>query len=231
MRYTNKPSDKRIFYLVCGLLMAVSEVWKQYTLTFILGHGHYNWWYFPFQLCSIPMYLCLLIPWIHSDRLRRTCLTFLADFGLLGGIFAFFDTSGMQYDLLSLTVHSYLWHILLIFIGLYTGFSGRDRSRFSSKRQLIFSDRSDTPDFSFRGYLHTTGLYLVCCLVATGCNYLFHPFGKINMFYISPHYWMNQVVFRNITHSFGNPAGILSYIAVTIIGAGILHGIWSFIHK
>ena len=231
MRYTNKPSDKRIFYLVGGLLMAVSEVWKQYTLTFTLGHGHYNWWYFPFQLCSIPMYLCLLIPWIRSDRLRRTCLTFLADFGLLGGIFAFFDTSGMQYKLLPLTIHSYLWHILLILIGLYTGFSGMDHSRFPSRHRLRFSDHPYTPDFSFRGYLCSSEFYLFCCLIATGCNYLFHPFGKINMFYISPHYWMNQVVFRNITHSFGNPAGILSYIAATMIGAGILHGIWSFIHK
>lgn len=227
----NKHSDKRIFYLVCGLLMAVSEFWKQYTLTFTLGHGHYNWWYFPFQLCSIPMYLCLLIPWIRSDRLLRTCLTFLADFGLLCGIFAFFDTSGMQYKLLPLTIHSYLWHILLILIGLYTGFSGMDHSRFPSRHRLRFSDHPYTPDFSFRGYLCSSEFYLFCCLIATGCNYLFHPFGKINMFYISPHYWMNQIVFRNITHSFGNPAGILSYIAATMIGAGILHGIWAFIHK
>ena len=211
--------------------MGTSELWKQYTLTFTLGHGHYNWWYFPFQLCSIPMYLCLMLPWIHSDRLRKTTLTFLADFGLLGGIFAFCDTRGMHYDIFALTLHSYLWHVLLITIGLYTGFSGKTHARSSSTYRLVFSDQSFLPDFSFRGYLRSTGLYLVCCLIATGCNYLFHPFGKINMFYISPHYWMNQIVFQNITHAFGNPAGILAYITATTIGAGILHAIWSFIHR
>ena len=35
----------------------------------------------------------------------------------LGGIFAFFDTSGMHYGYLPLTIHSYAWHILLITLG------------------------------------------------------------------------------------------------------------------
>lgn len=231
MKNTSKSFDKKIFYLICGLLMGTSELWKQYTLTFPLGRGNYNWWYFPFQLCSIPMYLCLLIPWTHSDRLRKIFLTFLADFGLLGGIFAFCDTSGMQYDLPALTIHSYLWHLLLVFIGLYAGFSGREKSHLRARYRWTFSDQPYAPDFSLRGYLRSVGLYLLCCLIATGCNYLFHPFGKINMFYISPYYWMNQVVFRNITHAFGNPAGIFSYILATMIGAGILHAIWSFIHR
>ena len=33
----------------------------------------------------------------------------------------FFDTSGMHYPLLILTVHSYLWHILLIVTGILSG--------------------------------------------------------------------------------------------------------------
>ena len=48
-------SERFLFYT--GLVMAASEIWKQWTLTFVLGGGSYNWWYFPFQLCSVPMYL------------------------------------------------------------------------------------------------------------------------------------------------------------------------------
>ena len=57
------------FFFTCGLFMLSGEIWKQLTLTFILGGGQYNWWYFPFQLCSIPMYILLIYPWI-----RRTAL-------------------------------------------------------------------------------------------------------------------------------------------------------------
>ena len=36
------------FYLYCGILMLLSELWKQWCLTYILNHRQYNWWYFPF---------------------------------------------------------------------------------------------------------------------------------------------------------------------------------------
>ena len=45
--------------VICGLVLAVSELYKQGFLYFVAGQGRYNWWYFPFQLCSVPMYLCL----------------------------------------------------------------------------------------------------------------------------------------------------------------------------
>ena len=127
------------FFFTCGLVMAVSEIWKQWCLTFLLGQGHYNWWHFPFQLCSIPMYICLMFPWIHSEKLQKIMLVFLMDYGLLGGIFAFFDTSGMHYSYFPLTVHSFTWHILLIILGLAAGFSQTVR---------IFSSRIFSRDFA-----------------------------------------------------------------------------------
>ena len=80
-------------FLFCtGLFMGASEIWKQWTLTFVLGGGHYNWWYFPFQLCSVPMYLLLLFPVFHASHVKRIFCTFLMDIGLLSGIGAFLDT-------------------------------------------------------------------------------------------------------------------------------------------
>lgn len=117
----------RPFFFICGLLMVVSEIWKQYCLTFLVNHGTYNWWYFPFQLCSTPMYVLLFLPYIKEERLCNACLTFLMSFGLLGGIAVFADTTGLHYPLPALTIHSYMWHILLIIISLFAAaalFSG-----------------------------------------------------------------------------------------------------------
>ena len=115
----------RRFFLISGILMLASELWKQYTLTFLIGGVSYNWWYFPFQLCSIPMYVCLLLPWVRSRRLRQILTAFLVDFGMLGGVFAFFDTSGMHYGYLPLTIHSFAWHIFLILLGIAAALSDR----------------------------------------------------------------------------------------------------------
>ena len=53
--------DRAFDRLVAGLgiFLAVTEIFKQICL-FRAAGGHYDWWYFPFQLCSMPMYMCLL---------------------------------------------------------------------------------------------------------------------------------------------------------------------------
>ncbi len=197
----------RRFFLISGILMLASELWKQYTLTFPIGGGSYNWWYFPFQLCSIPMYVCLLLPWVHSRRLRQVLTAFLVDFGMLGGIFAFFDTSGMHYGYLPLTVHSFAWHILLILLGLAAALSDRCAA-------------------AWKDYAGSVCLYLACCLAATGINLLFDRHGTINMFYINPDYPMTQKVFSDIAAVLGDTAGILIYISATLAGGAVFHLGW-----
>lgn len=98
--------EKVLFFI--GIFLLTSEILKQLLLTFVMNNGHYNLWYFPFQLCSLPMYLLVLYPFFHTEPARNTILGFLSTYNLLGGIAVFFDTSGMHYPLLILTVHSYL---------------------------------------------------------------------------------------------------------------------------
>ena len=189
--------------------MLASELWKQYTLTFLLGGGNYNWWYFPFQLCSIPMYVCLLLPWVRSRCVQQVLTAFMVDFGMLGGIFAFFDTSGMHYDYFPLTVHSFAWHILLIILGLAAA-------------------RSDQAASSWSDYAGAAALYLTCCLTATGLNLTLDHLGTINMFYINPDYPMTQKIFSDIAAVLGDTAGIFIYIGATLAGAAIFHFLWRF---
>ena len=200
----------RVFFTF-GILLLFSEIWKQYCLTYIINQGSYDWWYFPFQLCSIPMYICLLLPFARSESIHRAMEVFLMDFGLLGGIFAFFDTSGMQYGYFPLTCHSYLWHIFLIIIGISAG--------------LLYRFQN------WHDFRNGVCLYLFCCGVADVINECFSSCGSINMFYIYPEHTMSQKVFRNIAAVLGNAVGILIYIAAIILGAGIFHYIWKKIQR
>lgn len=50
--------DKSLWIMnLCGIILAFGELYKQLFLYVIVNHGKYDWWYFPFQLCSTPMYL------------------------------------------------------------------------------------------------------------------------------------------------------------------------------
>lgn len=199
------PKGQNRLLLILAVLFPFSELGKQ-ILLYISNGCSYDWWYFPFQLCSLPMYLlplyCLLPE--KYKKARLTLANFLVDFGLLGGIFAFADTSGMHYSLTVLTLHSYLWHFLMIFLGLF----------------LIFTHKNSTHP---KDFLLPGALFLMLVGIATCLNIAFHANGLINMFYISPYYLMEQIVFRDIALITGQTTGRLIYIASEIFGAFLIH--------
>lgn len=211
----NNSCKFNIFFLVCGILMAVSEMWKQWYLTFVLNGGTYEWWFFPFQLCSISMYVLLVLPWVRNLRTRNALLTFLMCYGLLGGIAVFADASGLKYPALCLTVHSYLWHITLILIGIAAGAACIKEN----SGHILRCSR----------FLGGTLLYFLCCLIASFFNRLFGAFGTINMFYINPGYKMQQIGFASLVKYCGNNLAIFIYILATILGAFILFSVWKVI--
>lgn len=218
----------RVFFL-CGILMLCSEIWKQSVLTFTLGHGVYNWWYFPFQLCSIPMYVLLAYPWLRREGTRRMLLAFLMTYCLLGGIAVFADTSGLMYPLPALTVHSWTWHFLLILIGISAGVIYFRRLRAEAKN-ILFS-RTLSGILPLRPYFHATILYLCCCMLAEVFNLTLDRYGLINMFYINPDLQMQQVVFRDLVPLIGNLPAILVYITATAIGAFLFFLVWNLLFR
>jgi len=209
-----QPVCFRPFFLLCGLLMAASEIWKQLYLTFAVNGGSYDWWYFPFQLCSMPMYVLLLLPHTKKGRLQQALLAFLMCYGTLGGIAVFADTSGLHYPVISLTVHSYLWHLLQIAAGILAGIAF---CQDACKRH------------PWRPFADASLLYLLFCAAASFINGLVSPHAAINMFYINPRYRMEQVVFCLLVPHIGNNAAILTYMGATILGAGVLFLFWKLI--
>ena len=203
---TDAEKREDLQLLTAGLLLLCAELWKQYVLTFRIGGGAYQWWYFPFQLCSVPMYLCVLIPFCRKRKLREAMLTFLADFSVLSGLIAFLDTSGMMYSYAPLTVMSWLWHFGIAGIGILCGL------RHGGK--------------GLKAFPPAAGIYLICCLIAEVINLSFDRLGVINMFYINPHYEMNQIVFASMRSVLSNQAVIAVYIFMTVFGAFLLHLFW-----
>lgn len=183
---------------VCGIILAVTEIYKQLFILQVVNHGTYDWWYFPFQLCSTPMYLCLLFPLFPPGIPRKTAAAYLKSFGFLGGIMALAEPSGLMHPYWTLTLHGFLWHILLVFIAFFCAASG-------------LAGRST------RDFLCTIPLFFIFCLIATFINVLTR--GKADMFYISPYYPITQVVFHQISLVLGVLPGIIIYLVSICAGA------------
>ena len=187
----------------CGVFLAFSEVYKQLFLYYIENNRHYDWWYFPFQLCSLPMYLCLLLPFVPHKYQRIFC-TFMYNYNLLGAVMVFVDPSGLMHPYWTLTLHGFIWHILLIFIGLLIAFS-----------------RMVLP--TAKGFWQSTAVFAAGCVIATIINVTSHPYGNADMFYITPYYATTQIVYSQIAAKFGIFAGNAVYVLSIILGAWLLH--------
>ncbi len=194
--------------LIIGLTLLIMEIWKQFYLYFVYYDHHYNVWYFPFQLCSTPMYLCI-IRYFVNDKIRVKIDTYLKDYSMLGGVMALIVHDGFTYpDYPLLTAHGYLWHVLLITISV-----------------LIFINyHSQTSKF-------TQGLYVFipACIIATILNVLLHPYGNADMFYISPYHISTQPVIKDIEKVIGILPGHLLYLAAVAFGAFIVHLIYELL--
>lgn len=212
------PAETGVLFS-CGLLLAAAEVYKQGFLYTVVYSHHYEWWFFPFQLCSIPMYLCLAYPFLKTDPrqtapspspAQRTVATFLQDFGLLGGIMALAVPDGFLHPYWTLTLHGFFWHFILLFLGLYCCLRG-------------------LTDPTLRGYRKILPLYLACCLIACTVNAFvqatIYPADYADLFYINCAFPSEQPVFRQISLRFGNIWGHLAYIAASCTGAAMIHGI------
>lgn len=200
-----EPYFRRILFF-CGVILALMELYKQAFLYVIEFGGHFDWWYFPFQLCSIPMYICLAAPFLRSEQALRRAATFLQDFALLGGIMALAVPPGLMHPYWTMTLHGFIWHFILLYLGFLscmTGIAGH----------------------TGRDYMEILPFFSLCCLIACAINIAAGPTADADMFYISPFHPSSQPVFHEIACAIGVFWGNLLYVVSMAAGGFLFNNI------
>ena len=154
------------------------------------------------------MYICLAAPLLHSEKTLRRAATFLQDFGLLGGIMALAVPPGLMHPYWTMTLHGFLWHFILLFLGLLSCMSGIARH-----------ERRD--------YMDILPFFFLCCVIACVINIAVGPTADADMFYISPFHPSSQPVFHEIACTAGIFWGNLLYVVSMIAGGFLMHKISS----
>ena len=195
----------RILMFCVGLTLLIFEVYKQLFHYYHINDHEYNFGIFPFHLCSVPMYLCLIVPFLKKGKLQSGIYGFMTTFNLLGGIMTFIEPSGITLDHLTLTLHAFIWHMSLIFIGFYLIASGR------------FAKTS-------KDYWSAAVTFVVLCGVAFIINLSLWEVsdGGINMFFVGPRN-SSLAVFKQISEAAGWYVSTLLYIPAVCAGAYLLY--------
>ncbi len=206
LRGISERGNKAVLFSV-GMFLIITEIYKQLFYYFYMsnpeGVNQYDWWIFPFQLCSVPMYLCIIAVFLKPGPIQNGIYGFMTTYNLLGGFMAFIEPSGITHSYWTLTLHAYLWHMMLIFMGIYLVFSGR-----CAKTK--------------KDFLYAAVTFVVLAAVAFCVNLIFWDAagGDINMFFVGPRN-SPLVIFEDIAKNFGWYVSTALYIPAVTLGAFI----------
>ena len=217
---TRKHSEKLFDRVLrgVGFFLISCEVIKLLYNYYALCNSNYNdfIYLFPFQLCSVPMYFSVIASYLkRGSKARTAMLAFMMTYTLMSGFAAFVEPSGILNTTYLSTIHSCVWHMLLVFIGLLIGCSGEIGGQ-------------------MRHFRYAFLLFIGCCLFALALNYTL-PLtmtgeGNVpNMFYIGPAR-SSLVVFKDIFDRFGWVVQALCYALSLSLGAFLVflpfHLVW-----
>ena len=185
-----------------GLFLLLTEIYKRLFYTYYIGQGSYQYWIFPFQMCSIPMYFCILLPFIKSEKIRNAIYVFLISYNFLGGFISFLEPSGLIHEYLFLTIHAFIWHMILVLIG-------------------VIIDLNKNIKFTFKEFRNNILLFISLCIMAFIINLIFLGKG-VNMFFVGPEI-SSIIVFKSIATKFGWYINTPIYMLALTIGAYIFY--------
>lgn len=189
-----------------GLLMIISEVFKQWFCFKYVFDSQINLWFFPFQVCSLAMYFAFILVYLKEDK-QNIILVFLATYSIFTDIMALIVPLDMLRIQVPLFIHSFAYHGLIISIAIMA--------------ILILKKRNN---YNFRNSIY---LFFFMAFIAEIINITSHLlFNDINrepnMFYITPFFKTTQPILSDIADRYGIIPEIIIYLfGITLVSYGL----------
>ena len=199
----NDPDRARRVVLVMAIIVILLEIYKQIVFTFSISDGeivaNFMWYSFPFQFCSMPMYVGLLAGVTKHGRLHDACCTFLATYALFAGFCVMMYPVDVFIDILGINIQTMIWHGSMVSIGVYLLYSGHIKLRHKT----------------ILGALVVFTVCIVCAMILNEIVYYTVPLDgdSFNMFFISRHFEGTLPVYSSVQKVIPFPFCVIIYIA------------------
>ncbi len=174
--FLKKASDKKA-RIVAGVswgIIFLFEIYKQIVFNYQDGTFiSYRWEFFPFQLCSTPLYVLPIVAFIKDCKFRDGAIMFISTFSFFAGLCVYvFPNDVFNTELLGVQIQTMVHHGVQIVLGIYLFVVYRKK-------------------FTIKNAYLPVIYFAVLCLVAIMLNLIIYkvlPDQRFNMFYISPHF-------------------------------------------
>ena len=209
-------SDKTFRIIVFSFWVAIVlfEVYKQINFSFSYNDGDpiwdYQWYAFPYQFCSTPLYVLPFIAFLKNGKVRDACISFMTYFSLVGGIVVFAYPGDVFIETIGINIQTMFHHGMQLVFGIYF---------------TVYNRRK----VNFKYFLSAVPVFTVLTLIAMLLNIVIHAYfmangidETFNMFFISPYYECTLPVFSNFYSILPYPIFLFLYILGMAMGSSAI---------
>lgn len=213
--------------LIAWLIILLFEIYKQVVFSFEneggVGVWDYQWYAFPFQLCSTPLYLLPFIIFLKEGKVRDSVIAFMMTFSLFGGLATFVYPEQVFISTIGINIQTMVHHGLQIVLGVFLFVNNRKRVDIK---------------FILKGFIVFAIMMAVALLLNIVVYHIFAARGideTFNMFYIGPYFdctlpllstfypYMNKILFIILY--------FLCFCLIAVIMYYIQYGIYKLVLK
>lgn len=240
-KYINKTKNNKLLngiILIYGLVFLGLEIYHEVKRYFFFGY--YDFSSIPFQFCSIPIYLCLILPFIKNEKIRMPIFYYLGIYCMIAGIFPLLFGQGQlcRWSNIFDVIRSFLWHVLILQVSILS---------------VVHAEIGKNIKKDYKYFLGAVAIFVGLTVIAQLINVTLHYTGGINYkptdgkpfkdvtntplfdpdvascFYISPFFVSNMPVYSQIWLKFGWFANYIIYVISFSFLATILYFLNSLI--
>lgn len=214
-RKHHNEKQLKVVLATYGIIALILELLKQLIWTFNYDSStnlitwDYEWYSFPFQLCTTPIYISIICLFLKKCKLRDSLLSFLAFFTILGSISTILIPESCFVEDILVNIHTMYLHLGSFIVSVY----------------LLFTKEVKITKDNFK---RATITFLSLVAFAEILNIVIYNSGILNgetfnMFYISPYFISSLPVFDIIQEHVPFILYLLIYIVALTMGAGIIY--------
>lgn len=202
-----KGKERKVI-LWTTLTVILLEVYKQINFSFSYTKGivfDYQWYAFPFQFCSTPMYVGLLAA-LTRGKLHNALCCYLSTFAVFAGLCVMFYPGDVFVDTVGINIQTMICHGSMVAVGGYLLAS----SYVKSEHKTV---------------LKALPVFAVCVFLAAGMNEIAYRTGlkeTFNMFFVSPYWDCTLPLYSLIHKAVPFPLNLLIYIVGFTLAAWVI---------
>lgn len=224
--YFKKKKSKKYLnkvLLIYGIVALLLETLKQ--LSWGLNYDvltnkitwDYEWYAFPFQLCTTPIYASLLYLIIKNKKIKLALLSYLAFVTILGSFMTIIIPDSCFVSDILINIHTMWLHCGSFVVSIYLLMSGIVEINIKNLKSALLT------------FIIFVGIALALNLIVFNIGILNGE--TFNMFYISPYFISSLPIFDIIQQNVPYLIYLIIYLFALMLGSFIVYHIAKFIKR